>query len=354
MPGRLARYLLRETLGLYLLGVAAFCLLLSIDFLSVLARFLVQQNATLPDVGRLLLYKLPWFFHLSLPIAVVFAVLLATGRLAKDSELKAAYALGAAPRALLFPLVLLGAAVGAVTFVNNGYVEARAEAAYQRAIDSFVYVRPPAQVQTNASFRLEGHGVYFASRIRSDPDALARASLSGVLVLGNDGRVIVAPTGVWDSEAHTWTLTDAEVTAPGAAPRQAGDLTLPFALEATPDETLARSDTLPLDQLVVQIRRLARAGGDATALRFQLHRRVADAFSAVVFAAIAAALGLRVRGRGAGFAWTIVLLVAFWALWFFAGNLFEAGALGPVTAAWLTPAVATLGALVLAVRSLEA
>jgi len=354
VPGRLARYLLRETLGLYLLGVAAFCLLLSIDFLSVLARFLVQQSATLGDVGRLLLYKLPWFFHLSLPIAVVFAVLLATGRLAKDSELKAAYALGASPGSLLAPVVLLGAVVGALTLVNNGFLEARAEAAYQRAIDSFIYVRPPAQVQTNASCRIDGEGVYFAARVRGDLDALQRATLSGVLVLRNDGSVIAAPTGAWDSAARTWHLQDAEVTEPGQRPRAAGDLTLPFALEATPSETLARGETLPLDRLVEQIGVLRRAGGDATSLLFQLHRRVADAFTALLFATIAGALGLRVRGRGAGFAWTIVLLVGFWALWFFAGNLFESGALGPVSAAWLTPAVAAIAAAALALRSLEA
>ncbi len=354
MPARLARYLLRETAGLYLLGVAAFCLLLSIDLLSVLARFLIQQHASLAQVATLLLYKLPYFFHLSLPIAVVFAVLLATGRLAKDSELKAAYTMGARPVSLLLPLALLGVLVGGVSLVNNGFLEARAETAYQHMIDAFVYVRPPAQVQTDASFRIEGEGVFYAARIRGDLQNHAQARLEGVLVLENDGTVLTAPSGTWSSSARSWTLDHAQRSGPGTPPVAVGPVTLPFPLQATPTETLARGDTLPLDKLRAQIARLRKAGGNARQLLFQYHRRIADAFSAVVFALFAGALGLRVRGRAAGFAWTIVLLVAFWALWLFSQNLYEAGALGPVMAAWLTPAVSGVGALLLAAWSLRA
>lgn len=353
MPARLARYLLRETAGLYFLGVAAFCLLLSIDLLSVLARFLIQQGATLGQVGLLLLYKLPYFFHLSLPIAVVFAVLLATGRLAKDSELKAAYSLGARPAALLLPLAALGALVTVVSLANNGFLEARAETAYQHMIDDFIYVRPPAQVQTNASFRIDGEGIFYAARIRGDLHDLKEAGLQGVLVLLNDGTVLTAPSGTWSSASKTWTLEDAERSQGSGRPVSAGTVTVPFPLEATPNQTLARSETLPLDELWRQIQRLRQAGGDAGPLLFQFHRQVADAFSAVVFALIAAALGLRVRGRASGFAWTIILLVAFWAMWFFARSLYEAGALGPVEAAWMTPVIGAVGAALLAVWSLR-
>jgi lipopolysaccharide export system permease protein len=354
VPARLARYLLRETAGLYFLGVAAFCLLLSIDLLSVLARFLIQQDATLGQVGLLLLYKLPYFFHLSFPIAVVFAVLLATGRLAKDSELKAAYSLGARPADLLVPLAALGLLVGAVSLVNNGYVEARAETAYQHMIDRFIYVRPPAQVQTDASFRIAGEGVFYAARIRGNLTDLAEADLQGVLILLDDGTVLTATHGKWSSSAKTWTLLDAQRSAPGQAPANAGTVTVPFPLEATPNQTLARSATLPLDELWAQIGRLRLAGGDAGPLLFQFHRRVADAFTAVVFAIIAGALGLRVRGRASGFAWTIILLVLFWAMWFFARSLYQAGALGPVEAAWMTPLIAGVGAVLLAIWSLRA
>ena len=141
--------MVRETAGLYLLGIMAFCLLLSIDLLSVLARFLIEQGASVPEVARLLFYKLPWFLHLTLPLALVFAILLATGRMAKDSELKATYAAGVSPYRLLLPLVALGVLVSGATIVNNGFLEPIAERRYQAIIDAFVYVRPPNAAESD-------------------------------------------------------------------------------------------------------------------------------------------------------------------------------------------------------------
>lgn len=351
VPKRLPRALLRETAGLYPLGVAAICLLLSVDLLSVLARFLVEQGATLADVLSLLLYRLPWFLHLALPVAVVFAVLLAAGRMAKDSELKAAYALGVPPAAMLAPLVGFGLVVGALSFVNNGFLEARGEAAYQRRIDAFIYARPPAELQLNAAYRI-GESIFFSSRVRSVADDARLANLEGVLVVEPDGTLHAARDGRWDAAARVWVLNDVESSRPGEAPTQRGQLTLPFELEATPDETLTRAAELPLDQLVRRLEVVAAAGGDVGELRFSLHRRLADAFSAAIFAVFAGAIALRVRGRAAGFAWTIVLLVGFWAVWVLSGNLFESGAVSAIAAAWLTPGLAAAGAALLAWRTL--
>ncbi len=352
MLKRLPWSLLKETASLHLLGVGAICLLLSVDLLSVLARFLIQQDASLADTGRLLAYKLPWFLHLALPVAVVFAVLLAGGRMAKDSELKAAYALGVSPLRLLVPLIIFGLLVGVVGLVNNGFIEARAETAYQAKIDSFIYVRPPPELQLNAAYRI-GDDVFFAARVRADVSDPRLADLSGVMVTLADGTLISSRSGRWNASDRVWRLTDAQVSPLGEEPTVRSELELGFALEATPSETLSRPQELPLDQLWRQYRTILGAGGDARAFAFDLHRRVADAFSAAIFAAFAGAIALRVRGRAAGFAWTIVLMVGFWAAWVLSANLFEGGALGPVAAAWLTPAAAAAGAAILTARSLR-
>ncbi|HEX7001514.1 MAG TPA: LptF/LptG family permease [Trueperaceae bacterium] len=351
MPKRLASTLLRETAGLYLLGVATICLLQSVDLLSVLARFLVQNQASLADTGRLLLYKVPWFLHLGLPVAVVFAVLLACGRMAKDSELKAAYASGVSPASLFWPLVALGCVVGLLSLVNNGFLEPRGEAAYQAKVDEFLYVRPPSELQVNVAYAYED-GIYFAARMRTVPEDLERAQLSGVLVVSPNGDVTTALDGEWDSAARVWRLFAAERTSNGGPPVGVGTVSLPFALEATPEQTLTRPAELPLDALVTRLRSVSQAGGDVRELRHDLHRRLADAFAAPIFAAFAAAIALRVRGREAGFAWTIVLMVLFWAVWVLSGDMFTSGALGPVVAAWLTPALAGTGAAVIAARTL--
>lgn len=332
---------------MYVLGVAAFCLLLSIDFLALWAEYLLEQRAPLGTVARLMLYKLPWFLHLSLPIAVVLAVLLATGRLARDSELKAAYGLGVVPTILLLPLLLFGVGVSAVTVVNNGYLEPAAERRYKDLVDGFFYTRPPNEVQSNAAFAIPGHGIYYAARVRSLEGESQRAELTGIVIIQPDGTMLSAPRGIWNSAARQWLLAETERSLPGEEPRLVGEVVLPFELDVEPQQTLSNRETLSLPELSERIGAVARAGGNVRELRFALHRRIADAFTAVVFVLFAGTLGLGLHSRSAGFAWTVVLLVAFWATWTLAGNLFETRVLGAVIAAWLTPlAVGASGFLV--------
>lgn len=348
---RLAWSLLKETTGLYAVGVAGMCLLLSIDLLTVLARFLVEQGATLPTVGRLLAYKLPWFLHLSMPVAAVFAVMLAAGRMGRDSELKAAQAGGIPPRALLLPVVAWGALLSALVLVNNGAVEPRAERAYERVIDGFLYERPPAASQRDVSYHVEG-SVFHAARVRAEPGDPDRARLEGVLVRQPDGTLLTGRDGTWDAEAATWTLRGGQVVPPEGTPRDADETTVAFALGSQPQATLQGSATQTLGELWERVQRVRAAGGDAREPTFALHRRAADASSTLVFTLAAAALALRLRGRAAGFAWTIALVVTFWTLWTVSGSLFESAVLGPVTAAWATPGlIGTVGAVLAAVAN---
>lgn len=335
---------------MYLLGVAGLCLLLSIDLLSVLARFLVEHGASAATVARLVAFKLPWFLHLTLPLAVVFSILVATGRLAKDAELKAAYAGGVPPGSLLRPLVAVGVGIALLAVAVNGWLEPWGEAAYQREIQAFLYARPPAATQVDAAFAIDGLGTYFAARIRADRDDPARAELSGVLAVLDDGRTVTAARGVWDALTRTWTLEAARVAEPGASEGTPQDapLVLPFPLESTPEQALMRPAQQTLTQLVDRVRDLRDAGGDVAQARFALHRRLADASSAAVFALAAGALALRVRGRGAGLGWTIALIVAFWANWTLTEALFDRGVLGALAAAWATPASVAVAGLALA------
>lgn len=349
---RLATYLLRETTGLYLLGVSAFCLLLSIDFLTVWASYLLRFNASLGQVGRLMLFQLPYFLHLSLPIALVFAVLLATGRLAKDSELKAAYASGVLPLSLLGPLLVFGLGVSLLTLLNNGYLEPRARVASNEVVAVITERElPPLETQNDVSYALPDEGIFYAGRIRADRDNENLAHLSGVTVIGEDGSILNARSGVWDSLERTWTLQEVERLAPGGAPTLVERLTLPFTTRSDTQTTLIKPEELTLSRLRERIQNERAAGGNTRTLSFDFHRRIADAFSALVFVLVAGVLGLHLRGRSAGFGWTIVLLVGFYFLWTLSGNLFEERIFSPLLAAWATSAVVgVIGVILAALR----
>lgn len=340
--------MIRETTGLYIFGVAAFCLLLSIDMLTTWAKFLLEQEASLATIGRLMLFRLPMFLHLSMPIAIVFAILLATGRLAKDSELKAAYSLGVQPFALLIPILFFALIVSLLTLFNNGFIEPLAQRSYDRLVNSFFYTKPPPEVQSNVAYRMSDNSIYFAGRIRADEFDSKRANLSGIYIMRADGSSISAPAGDWDSVERSWALYDAETVNPDGSKDLDSSLLLSFETASDAAEILSDSKSLTLAELRRRLAEAKRAGGELRALQHSFHSRIADAFSAFIFALIASVLGLQLHGRAAGFAWTIVLLVLFWALWTLSGQLFEQNVLSPLLAAWLTSGLVALVGLALA------
>ncbi|MFX5057481.1 LptF/LptG family permease, partial [Acinetobacter baumannii] len=88
----LGRYVLKEVLIPYLVGVLLFAALLTFDLLSSLSGVLLSRGAGVEAILKLILYRLPWTLSLALPLGLVFAILVGLARLIRQSELKAAYA----------------------------------------------------------------------------------------------------------------------------------------------------------------------------------------------------------------------------------------------------------------------
>jgi lipopolysaccharide export system permease protein len=333
---RLSRYLLGETTWLYIVGVLAFCLLLSVDRMVSWASFFIEQKAPPSEVGNIMLFSLPEFLHLAMPAAIAFGVLLATGRLAKDSELKAAYSSGVAPLRLLAAMLFFGLVISALTLLNNGYILPRSEYNKEATIARIFKTLPPAETQRDVAYRTTDNGIFYAGRISRD-EGMNRneASLSGVLVRQEDGTTITAASGIWDSDKKTWTLTGAQIVTPDGKAAMQREKVLDFDVR-TPDKQLTQDKYLTLSDLWQRVSSQGEIGGGAREALYVFHQRIADALSAFIFALIACVLGLELHGRSAGFGWTIVLILVFWVLWTLSQNLFEQGVLSPVMGAYFS------------------
>jgi lipopolysaccharide export system permease protein len=333
---RLSRYLLGETTWLYVFGVLAFCLLLSVDRMVSWASFFIDQKAPASKVGGIMLNSFPEFLYLAMPAAIAFAVLLATGRLAKDSELKAAYSNGVPPFRLLGAMLFFGAIVSCLALLNSSYLLPKAEQNKDRLVEEIFTTIPPAETQRDVAYRTNDNGIFYAGRIRRDADAeRTQAELNGVLVRQADGTTITAANGTWDSVAKTWTLLGAQtISAEGKASTQ-GELVLPFDVR-NPEQQLTEDEYLTLGDLWQRVKNRRAEGGETREALYTFHKRIADALSALVFAFIACVLGLELHGRSAGFGWTIVLILVFWVLWTLSQNLFKQGVLSPELAAYFS------------------
>src|SRR5690606_20754478 len=149
---RFSRYLLREVLPLL---VAAFVALLLLLMLAALLGVLADALARgVPPglVARYMLLKLPAAVGPGLPLALLFAALVALTRLGQDSEIKAALLLGVGPSRFALPVVALGLVVSLFTFANNELLVPRAERAAGEVERDILLLSPETVVAEGTFF----------------------------------------------------------------------------------------------------------------------------------------------------------------------------------------------------------
>lgn len=346
---RFGRYLVMETVPLFAAGLVALLLLLLLAFLLDVIADVIARGAPISLVARFLLFKLPTAAGPGLPLALLFAALLAITRLGQDGEIKAALLLGISPRRFALPLLGLGVIVSLVSLLNNELLVPWSEARAAEAQRDLLLTSPETVVQQGAFFS----------------DALGRSIFIGELSAGGRFRDVTVITpgdsqgpieviharngearqedGVWLLEGITFrVLREARLT----LEFQAEQAVLPVR------GLLARTTTspdlvyLPLRELLERIR---ASSGPQPAEWTALHRKFAEPAAATAFALFALAVGLYTFRRGAhlGFVAVLVLTFVYYATWSVTKLLGAQGALAPVLAGWIPVALYALGGLVL-------
>src|SRR5439155_9946076 len=117
----LDRYIMREVVSPFALGVTLFTFFLLLDRIYNLTDLVITKGVPLHLVMQLLVFMMPSFLAVTLPMALLVAVLLAGGRLAGDLEVVAFQASGVGPLRLFSPVFATAIAVtmvaGALTIV---------------------------------------------------------------------------------------------------------------------------------------------------------------------------------------------------------------------------------------------
>ena len=142
----LDRYVWKELVPPFAIGVGVFTFFLIIDRIYQLTTLVITKNVPFQLVLSLLVFLLPAFLSLTLPMALLVAVLLVGGRLAGDLEVAALKAAGVSPLRLFRPFVaaalLVTVLIGWLTLVVRPVVDRRVPAAALQ--DPPDAVRPPA------------------------------------------------------------------------------------------------------------------------------------------------------------------------------------------------------------------
>lgn len=85
----LHRYIFREIGVPFALGLGVFTFVLLLARLLKLIELVVNRGVPVESVARIFLYLLPAFLEVTVPMAMLLAILVAFGRLSADSEITA-------------------------------------------------------------------------------------------------------------------------------------------------------------------------------------------------------------------------------------------------------------------------
>jgi lipopolysaccharide export system permease protein len=111
----LDRYVAREVIAPFLVGVGLLTFALVTGRLLKLTEMVVNHGVTVPEVVGLVGYLMPAFLELTFPMAVLLGVLLGFGRMSGDREMTAARACGVSLYRLAVPVLVVALGVYAIS-----------------------------------------------------------------------------------------------------------------------------------------------------------------------------------------------------------------------------------------------
>ncbi len=332
------RLIFKELIPPLLFGIAAFTsLFFAGSYLGQLTNLLLQGVPT-HVVLKLFLLNLPGIIVLTLPMSVLLAVLLSFARLSSDSEMVALWAGGVSLWRLMRPVMVVALTVTILSFLINNWI---APGAARRSSDIKSRALKEATAIENPFVRTDKQGDKFSSIVVVNGGMRKRQLWDVSVVTGftaEGPRVFFhAERAQWEG-GDKWTLYNGIMRTLGGSSesytRYGTFKSQPITIQGTPEEIAEEQrdpDEMSFRQLARRIQRLRRTQ-DTRPLEVDLYNKVALPLASLVFAMIAAPLGLRPQrsGSGVGFGLSIGLIFAYWMVWQYTSQLAKTGGLAPM------------------------
>jgi len=341
---------MRELLVPFFLGIAIFTSILLIVRILKLVEMVVNRGVPFLQMLRLFSYILPAFLEVTLPMALLLAILVGFGRLSSDSEIIALRASGVSFYRMMYPVALFASATALATLGLSLYARPWGNGLMRTGLYEIVKARASAGIKPKV-FNDDFAGlVIYVDRIEPPGNALY-----GILISdsreehGDRPETVYARTGSLQLEEGSQTLR-LTLTDGGSFSRSRDkpgfeettfdryDITLDLAL------ALRELNSRPKDASEMNLAELHRvidakqvAGEPSDVEQVELHRKFSIPFACLVFAALGVPLGIQptrsVHSRG--FSVSLVLIFLYYMLLTLGQNLGERGSMDPLLAVWL-------------------
>ncbi len=357
----LDRYVYKELGPPFLIGVGVFTFFLVIDRLYQLTDLVITKSVPFALVLPLLIYMLPSFLALTLPMALLVAVLLVCGRLAGDLEVAALKASGVSPWRLFRPFLAVGVIVTLLIAWLTLVVGPWSSGALQRQLFRILQSRATTGIKERTFSATFNQFVIYVDEV-----SVSQVRLKGLLVSdernAEQSRIIVAREGRLLSDEATRRITlrflDGSISESDVGDRRRFrqtyfslyDMTLPV---DSPISAASREEKpekqLPVSQLISEARRLQTEGQITAPYYVELHKRFALPVAALVFTLVGFPLGIRSHrgGRAVALGLSFGIVVSYYILYTAMEGYALRGRISAGVAVWVPNAILAVVGLAL-------
>jgi lipopolysaccharide export system permease protein len=360
----LDRYILRELLVPFVLGLAVFTSILLIIRVLKLVEMVVNRGVPIGQILTLFSYILPAFLEVTVPMALLLAILVAFGRMSSDSEIVALRAAGVGLLRLLIPVAAFAVVVAVLTLGLSMFARPWGNSMLHTGLYEIIRTRAVAGIKPRV-FSDEFSGlVIYVDRVQPATDDLEGILISDTRDPSMHNTVYAESGRVFSNENHralTLRLENGGIYSAGQNGQDYQDTRfatydITLDLDAALSQLRNRSKDateMTLTELHAAVETKAAQGDPALVERVEIQRKFSIPFACLVFAALGVPLGIQpsrsVHSRG--FSMSLLLIFIYYLLLTFGQNLGERGALPPGLAVWIPNAVLAVIAAYLLTRA---
>lgn len=360
--GILDRYIFSELLPPFFLSLALLTFVFFLQKMFRLAELVVSKGATVWAAVKLLIYIMPSFLVITIPMSILVASLAAFARLCTDSEVTAMKASRVSLYRMMRPAMLMAA----LAFVFTAVVSLALLPASNRALKAHLFnmVKSRAMVgieQGVFSNTFDGIVIYI-DKMRSLDDMEGiflsdeRSARDPYAIVSKRGRLIADP----QSFRVTLAMDEGAVHGMPQAERSYSlisfdsarlylDINHALLPSKTQEKEFKEIGTL---ELIQEISRRKADGAPSGGMEGEFHQRLSIPFACLIFGLIGVPLGIRRSrsGKSASIAIALFVFLIYYVTVAGGRNLAEAGRLTPAAAYWLPNALAVAAAAVIIVK----
>ncbi|MFH1824846.1 MAG: LPS export ABC transporter permease LptF [Candidatus Firestonebacteria bacterium] len=346
------KYIIKEILGPLFLGFFLFTFIFLIDKMAELVDLIINKGVSLTNTIKLLIYIMPAFIAITVPMGILIAVLIAFSRLNSDNEIMAMKTNGLNIKSIVMPVIIFGLILSIVMVTFNNYILPRSNMAFKNLYFNVLKERASIVLQEklfidefndfifyieekeNETDKLKNITIYSSEKTNESPYIVV-AKYGYLLSDPNEKRVILK---LYDGTLHQINYHNPLVYNKIKFNTYDLDLDLKNVLrQHDVTENIKTAREMNFKELGEEIKKYFKNGINTNYLKIEYHKKIAIPFACFAFTFVGISIGtaLRTKGKSMSFLISIFIILVYYFLLIFGEILAEKGKITPWLGMWL-------------------